>query len=253
MNAGLVPWRTAVPKEGTEKIVEIAGSVALVSGANRGLGAAFCRALLEAGASKVYAGARDIESFGWEMRTRVGRLEELATIVRALLAGERVTFHGRYHTVVSAQISPLPRVPVSLWLAGTVPEAAARAGRLGDAWLCGQNASPAELKAQLAVYREAAAQAGRIPRPVLRRDIFVGETDTDARTVVEPILAEGYRGTGHDTLLVGGPETVIRQLREYRAMGFEEVMVRHIVGDHQQMLESFERIGRHVMPAIRGL
>ncbi|MBK7726548.1 MAG: hypothetical protein IPI33_15365 [Dehalococcoidia bacterium] len=88
---------------------------------------------------------------------------------------------------------------------------------------------------------------------MLRRDIFVGETDTDARTVVEPILAEGYRGTGHDTLLVGGPETVIQQLREYRAMGFEEVMVRHIVGDHQQMLESFERIGRHVMPAIRGL
>ena len=197
--------------------------------------------------------AQTFESFGWEMRSRVGRLEELATIVRALLSGERVTFHGRYHTVVGAQISPLPRVPVSLWLAGTVPEAAARAGRLGDAWLCGQNAAPAELKAQLAVYREAAAQAGRQPRPVLRRDIFVGETDDAAHAVVDPILAEGYRGTGDDTLLIGGPETVIRQLQDYRAMGFEEVMVRHIVGDHQQMLASFERIGRHVMPAIRGL
>lgn len=39
--------------------MEIAGSVALVTGANRGLGAAFCRALLDQGASKVYAGARD--------------------------------------------------------------------------------------------------------------------------------------------------------------------------------------------------
>jgi NAD(P)-dependent dehydrogenase (short-subunit alcohol dehydrogenase family) len=39
--------------------VDIAGSVALVTGANRGLGAAFCRTLLEQGASKVYAGARD--------------------------------------------------------------------------------------------------------------------------------------------------------------------------------------------------
>jgi NAD(P)-dependent dehydrogenase (short-subunit alcohol dehydrogenase family) len=39
--------------------VDVAGSVALVTGANRGLGAAFCRALLERGASKVYAGARD--------------------------------------------------------------------------------------------------------------------------------------------------------------------------------------------------
>jgi NAD(P)-dependent dehydrogenase (short-subunit alcohol dehydrogenase family) len=44
--------------------VEIAGSVALVTGANRGLGAAFCRALLEAGASKVYAGARHPANVG---------------------------------------------------------------------------------------------------------------------------------------------------------------------------------------------
>ena len=39
--------------------MDVAGSVALVTGANRGLGAAFCRALLARGASKVYAGARD--------------------------------------------------------------------------------------------------------------------------------------------------------------------------------------------------
>lgn len=39
--------------------MEIRGSVALVTGANRGLGAACCRALLEAGAATVYAGARD--------------------------------------------------------------------------------------------------------------------------------------------------------------------------------------------------
>jgi NAD(P)-dependent dehydrogenase (short-subunit alcohol dehydrogenase family) len=39
--------------------MKIAGSVALVTGANRGLGLAFARALLERGATKVYAGARD--------------------------------------------------------------------------------------------------------------------------------------------------------------------------------------------------
>ncbi len=39
--------------------MDVAGSVVLVTGANRGLGAAFCRALLEQGAAKVYAGARN--------------------------------------------------------------------------------------------------------------------------------------------------------------------------------------------------
>ena len=39
--------------------MKIQGSVALVTGANRGLGAAFARGLLAAGAAKVYAAARD--------------------------------------------------------------------------------------------------------------------------------------------------------------------------------------------------
>lgn len=39
--------------------MRIDGSVALVTGANRGLGAAFCRVLLEHGAAKVYAAARN--------------------------------------------------------------------------------------------------------------------------------------------------------------------------------------------------
>jgi NAD(P)-dependent dehydrogenase (short-subunit alcohol dehydrogenase family) len=42
--------------------VKITDSVALVTGANRGLGAAFARALLERGAAKVYAAARDPET-----------------------------------------------------------------------------------------------------------------------------------------------------------------------------------------------
>jgi alkanesulfonate monooxygenase SsuD/methylene tetrahydromethanopterin reductase-like flavin-dependent oxidoreductase (luciferase family) len=197
--------------------------------------------------------AQTFAAFGQEQKSRVGRLEELAAILRPLLAGERVTFHGRYCTVEGVQVSPRPRVPVTLWIAGTVRAAAERAGRLGDGWLTGQNAPPNDLKEQLETYRESAARAGRRALPVLRRDIFVGESDAEAAAVVDPILAEGYRGTGRDTLLVGGPATVVQQLREYRAMGFEHVMVRHIPGDHVQMLESFGRIGRHVMPAIRDL
>jgi NAD(P)-dependent dehydrogenase (short-subunit alcohol dehydrogenase family) len=42
--------------------MQVSGAVALVTGANRGLGAAFAQALLDHGAAKVYAGARDISS-----------------------------------------------------------------------------------------------------------------------------------------------------------------------------------------------
>src|SRR5438105_9527886 len=158
------------------------------------------------------------QAFGMEERSRVGRLEEVVTVTRALLAGERVTHRGRYYTLEDATISPLPRVPVEIWLGGTVPAAAERAGRLGDAWLTGQNATDDDLRQQLALYRQAAAHSGRPVRPILRRDIYVGESDDEARKVVSAILAEGYRGTGLDQLLVGGADTVVRQLRGCRDM-----------------------------------
>jgi alkanesulfonate monooxygenase SsuD/methylene tetrahydromethanopterin reductase-like flavin-dependent oxidoreductase (luciferase family) len=196
---------------------------------------------------------QQFQAFGLEERSRVGRLEEMVMLARALLAGERVTHRGRYYALEGATISPLPRVPVEIWLGGTVPAAAERAGRLGDAWLTGQNATDEDLRRQLELYQRAAAGAGRRPRPVLRRDIYVGESDDEARAVVGAILAEGYRGTGFDQLLVGSAATVVGDLRRYRDMGFGYVMVRHIVGDHQLMLRSFERIGRDVMPLIRAL
>jgi alkanesulfonate monooxygenase SsuD/methylene tetrahydromethanopterin reductase-like flavin-dependent oxidoreductase (luciferase family) len=144
-------------------------------------------------------------------------------------------------------------VPVSLWIAGTVPAAAERAGRIGDGWLTGQNATRSELAQQLDVYREAAARAGRPVLPVLRRDIYVGESDSEAEATVGRVLAEGYRGTGIEQLLVGGVKSVAEQLRGYRALGFEYVMVRHIIGEHDAMLRSFERIGQSLMPEIRDL
>ena len=193
------------------------------------------------------------QAFGLDEKSRVGRLEEMVTLVRALLAGERVTHHGRHYTLERATISPLPRVPVEIWLGGTVAASAERAGRLGDAWLTGQNATDDDLRVQLGRYRDAAARSGRAARPILRRDIYVGESDEAARAVVGAILAEGYRGTGFDQLLVGSADTVVAALARYAGMGFGEVMVRHVVGDHALMLRSFERIGRDVVPRIRAL
>lgn len=68
--------------------MKIQGSIALVTGANRGLGAAFARGLLAAGAAKVYAAARDPAAVTVPgvvpVRLDVTRPEHIAALARDL-------------------------------------------------------------------------------------------------------------------------------------------------------------------------
>src|SRR5262249_4720389 len=63
------------------------------------------------------------DAFGISMRSRARRLEELTLVLRGLLAGERVTFPRRSLPLQGVQIRPLPRGPLALSLARTVPVA----------------------------------------------------------------------------------------------------------------------------------
>jgi alkanesulfonate monooxygenase SsuD/methylene tetrahydromethanopterin reductase-like flavin-dependent oxidoreductase (luciferase family) len=189
--------------------------------------------------------------FGVPLKQRPSRLEEHLSIIRRLLDGESVSHKGRYHTLKNVRISPLPPERVPIWIAASARPALERAARMADGWLAAPSATGEVLSTATTIYRQAAQREHRPSLLTIRRDVYVGESDAEAEEAVAPVLARGYRGFGREALLVGSPATVIEGLREIHEMGFEHVLIRHIVPQQDLVLASYRRIGRDVLPEVR--
>ena len=115
----------------------------------------------------------EYEALGENFHDRGRRSEEQIELLRALWTNEVVDFHGRWHNVTHAGISPLPvQRPIPVWLgaggrASPIPSdrVLRRVGRLADGWFP-QFQWGDEGKAAIAKVHEAARQAGRDPAAI---------------------------------------------------------------------------------------
>src|SRR5580658_159862 len=109
----------------------------------------------------------EISVCGVEPATRGERMNECLAVLRQLMAGTPVSFHGVFFDLDEAVIAPAPPVPIPLIIGGRSDAAIRRAGRLGDGWL-GIWISPGRFAAATKLAAEEAARTGRDDPP--RRD-----------------------------------------------------------------------------------
>ena len=187
-------------------------------------------------------GAGQFRGMGVNIKHRPSLFEESIDIIRRLLAGETVSSDGRYR-VDRARIAPTPPEPVEFWIGGSAEPSIDRAARLGEAWLAGPELTP-ELARRWSTYYRARCEAhGRTPTSVaIRRDVYVGESSEEARSVAEPIIAAGYRGFDPSACTYGSIEEVAARFREYAAMGYSDIIVRHLTDDQEKVLASMRRL-----------
>ncbi len=187
---------------------------------------------------------------GVNVKQRPSLFEQSLGIVRRLLAGETVSSEGRFR-MDGAHIAPVPPEPVEVWIGGSVEPSIDRAARLGDAWLAGPELTPEQARHWAAFYRERCAEYGRTPTCVaIRRDIYVGDEAAQARAIAEPIIAAGYRGHDPSASTFGSVAEVADRFAAYGAMGYTDIIVRHLTDDQRQVRDSIARLAR-VREAVR--
>jgi alkanesulfonate monooxygenase SsuD/methylene tetrahydromethanopterin reductase-like flavin-dependent oxidoreductase (luciferase family) len=166
----------------------------------------------------------EIEVCGVDPRTRGRRCDEALAVLRPLLAGESVTFHGEHVDVTDAVIRPAPDPAVPLLVGGRSDAAVRRAGRFGDGWLATW-CSVRRLREALALCDDHAMRAGRgdVPwRHTLQLWIGLDGTREVARRRVATAMEAFYKvpfEAFERYTPYGSPEDVAAFLAPYRDAG----------------------------------
>jgi alkanesulfonate monooxygenase SsuD/methylene tetrahydromethanopterin reductase-like flavin-dependent oxidoreductase (luciferase family) len=181
-------------------------------------------------------------AMGVNSRTRPSAFEEALDIIRRLLAGETVSASHRFR-IANASLALRPPEPVEVWVGASAPPAIDRTARLAEGWIASPSLTPQEARAQADFYRERCAAYGKAPGAVvLRRDIYVGQSSSEAQAVLQEALRRGYRGISTDALIAGSADDVAAQFRTLGEMGYTDILVRHLTNDQTKVLGSLERL-----------
>jgi len=182
-------------------------------------------------------------AMGAQLKSRVTAFEESLAALRKLFAGETVTASGIF-SFDSARVTLKPAEPVEVWIGATAPPAIDRAAQLGDGWLASPGLTIDIAREKIAYYRDRCKAHGRTPTAIaIRRDVYVGESPDEAKTTLEAAVAKGYRGFDPKALVAGTVPQVLERFRALGAMGFTDVIVRHLTTNHAKVLGSFARLG----------
>jgi len=144
----------------------------------------------------------EFRAFGLPFDHHVSRFEEAFTIIRRLIAGERVTFHGTYHSVEDALLLPPPARRPKLMIGANKPRMLSIALPHVDAWntwFTHYGNTAEGFAAHNAQISAAAERAGRDPGEIERSACVLvevdgaGERPRDVAAVPAARLAEHLR------------------------------------------------------------
>lgn len=163
--------------------------------------------------------AAEFGAFGIPFDNRASRFEEAFEIIRRLLAGERVTYDGRFEHVRDAVLHPRPARPIPLMI-GSTGERVLRATlahvEAWNIWYDQYGNTPAGFARESLRITRLVEESGRDPVAVLRSATVFATVEDGARD----------RPHTHEVPpLTGSPEQIARGLADLADAGADEAII----------------------------
>ncbi|MDR0342095.1 MAG: LLM class flavin-dependent oxidoreductase [Nocardiopsaceae bacterium] len=197
---------------------------------------------------------RQFAGFGVDPDRYVARFTEGLALMKALWTEPRVTFDGEFWQLTDAAMEPRPfQKPFPpVWFGGSAPAALRRAVRLGNGFFGAGSTPTAKFADQVAIVREALAEAGRADPdfPIAKR-VYVA-IDEDAgrarsRINIELERLYGRRVADIEAAAVAGTVAdCVGELRKVAAAGAELILFTAMY----DQAEHAERLAAEVIPQL---
>ncbi len=210
----------------------------------------------------------DILGLPWpEKAERNARLKECATIIRRLLAGERVSHYGRV-TVVDAEIYSRPATPPLLFGAAVTESTAEFVGGWADGLLT-VSGEPEEVRKVVDAFRRGGGEGKKLVMQVglswapteeeavrggweqWRTNVLGGEVNWELRspehfdTATKHVRPEDVK---ESILTSSSLDRHVEWIGRYRELGFDEFYLHNVNRNQEAFLEAF---GARVLPQLR--
>jgi probable F420-dependent oxidoreductase len=213
----------------------------------------------------------EFEAVGTQRAERGRRTDEVLELVRRLLAGETVSYAGRYYTARDVHIEPSPvRLPV--WVGGgsQVPHAesvekpvlnpaVARRIARGDGWWSRPSALPTQIADDWRSLQPYIQEAGRRPEDIVIASgewVHLTEEDRHDRAVdIQHRVARDILGTARsaelleESYLFGTLDEMVAACKARADAGVEHLILHPYTDDPAQI----ELWGRELLPRLKRL
>lgn len=208
---------------------------------------------------------REHAMFGYPLGdrpTRIARFTEaLEVMTRLIRTDTPQSFDGQYYQLREARLLPHPGRHTTVMVGGSGPKKTLPlVAKYADSWNAG-GMTPAEFAERNAALDALIAGEGRQPADVARtmmKAIFCGRDEAEYEGRLRgpranPANAELPQAALLEQLrtrskaIIGTPQEVVAQLREYEAAGVQEIMAQFLVVDD---FEGIRVLGKEVLPLL---
>lgn len=155
------------------------------------------------------------------------RVDEMIEVIKLVLAGGMVEFHGQFYDFDRLQMSPAPSEPVPFYVGGHTEVALKRAARVGDGWTSAMMTGD-QLAETIGKLNALRTEYGRADEPFEFQAVCIDKFGVDGHRelaeigVTDNIVIPGVRRIGLDAPIEKKKDSLKRFADTYIHSGWQD-------------------------------